>query len=231
MGLPVTVTTEVAQENAGRKRSVMTVETFGGPQEVEVVVAEPYAYVNLPDQGWLRVSGADNNLVQALQIGSTGFFDTFPANLVPWELYKVRPLGREVVDGVEAEHFRVEVDFREIMRRASEATRRQLVQNLAPPSLVRGTTDPEGLASEVEVTRVEVWIDGQGYHRRMVMEVVIGDVMDVEMTVRAYDLNQEIRIEPPTDFVELPAGTGDGPASECPPSPPGISVLPQPETC
>lgn len=197
VGLPVTVTTEVTQENAGRKRSVMTVETFGGRQEVEVVVAEPYAYVNLPDQGWLRVSGGDNNLVQALQIGSTGFFDIFPTNLVPWELYTVRSLGREVVDGVETEHFSVDVDFREVMRRIDEGARQQLLQNLAPRSLVRRTTDLEGLAREVEVTRIEVWIDGRGYHRRMVMEVVIGDVMDVETTVRAYDLNREIRVDSP----------------------------------
>ena len=65
----------------------------------------------------------------------------------------------------------------------------------------------------------------------MVMEVVIGDLMDVEMTVRAYDLNKEVRVEPPSDFVELPAGTGPGVAPECPPSPPGISLLPQPPSC
>ena len=100
VGLPVTVTTEVTQENAGRKRSVMTVETFGGRQEVEVVVAEPYAYVNLPDQGWLRVSGGDNNLVQALQIGSTGFFDIFPTNLVFSQSRSVRIEATHLGSGV-----------------------------------------------------------------------------------------------------------------------------------
>ena len=225
---PVTVTTEVAQDNGGRKRSLMTVETFGDRQEVEVVTVDPYAYVNLPDQGWLRMSGEDNKLVQALRIGSTGFFDTFPSNVVPWELYTVLPLGGEAVDGVETEHFSVEVDFQEVIRRSDERVRQQLVQNLAPPSLVRRTTDLEGLAAEIEVRRVEVWIDSMGYHRRMVMEVVIGDLMDVEITVRAYDLNQEIRIEPPTEFAELPVVTGPGPGGECPPSPPVIGLLPPP---
>ena len=231
VGQPVTVTTEVAQEKVGLRRSVMTVETFGGRQEVEVIMAEPYAYLNLPDQGWLRVSGEDNRLAQALQIGTTGFFDTFPAGLVPWELYTVRSLGREEVDGVETEHFSIEVDFREVLRRAGEGVWQRIVQKLAPPGLSRRTTDLEGLASEMEVRRVEVWIDGQGYHRRMVMEVVIGDVMDVEMTVRGYDLNQQVRVEPPADFVEFSTVAGPGTGGECPPSPPGISLLPQPAPC
>lgn len=227
---PLTVTTEVAQQNVGRKRSLVTVETFGGRQEVEVVTAEPYTYVNLPDRGWLRVSGEDNRLAQALQIGSTGFFDTFPSNVVPWGLYTVLPLGGETVDGVETEHFSVEVDLREAIGRSDKEVRQQLVQNLAPPSLVRRTTDLESLAAEIEVRRLEVWIDSLGYHRRMVMDVVIGDLMDVEITVRAYDLNQEIRIEPPADFTELPVVTGPGPGGECPPSPPGIGLLP-PSSC
>ena len=59
----------------------------------------------------------------------------------------------------------------------------------------------------MEVTRIEVWIDGRGYHRRMVMEVVIGDVMDVETTVRAYDLNREIRVDSPKVVPNPPKDT------------------------
>ena len=134
----------------------MTVETFGGRQKVEVVIAEPYAYLNLPDQGWLRLGGERRELALALQIGSTGFFDTFPANVVPWELYTVRSLGREVVEGVETDHLSVQLDIGEVIRRSDAGVRQRLVRNLAPPGLAGRTRDPEELAGEMEVRGVEV---------------------------------------------------------------------------
>ncbi|MCI0787841.1 MAG: hypothetical protein J4O09_16160, partial [Chloroflexi bacterium] len=53
---------------------------------------------------------------------------------------------------------------------------------------------------ELELKRLEVWIDGEGYNRRTVMEMALGEDSTMAMDIRMSDFNQEITIDLPQKY-------------------------------
>ncbi len=51
--------------------------------------------------------------------------------------------------------------------------------------------------------RLEVWIDGEGYNRRTVIEMALGNESTMAMDIRMSDFNQEITIELPQNYQEF----------------------------
>ena len=47
---------------------------------------------------------------------------------------------------------------------------------------------------------MEVWIDGEGYNRRTVMEMALGEDSTMAMDIRMSDFNQEITIDLPQNY-------------------------------
>ncbi len=64
--------------------------------------------------------------------------------------------------------------------------------------------DMGDIFEETELKGMELWIDDRGFQRRLAMEMFMGDFGTVTMDMRMFDFNQDIRIEPPKDFTELP---------------------------
>ena len=56
---------------------------------------------------------------------------------------------------------------------------------------------------ELELKRLEVWIDGEGYNRRTVIEMALGNENTMAMDIRMSDFNQEITIELPQNVQEF----------------------------
>ena len=56
--------------------------------------------------------------------------------------------------------------------------------------------------AELELKRLEVWIDGDGYNRRTVIEMALGNESTMAMDIRMSDFNQEITIELPQNYQE-----------------------------
>ena len=148
----------------GRVRSVLEVEEAGNKQSVEMIIAAPYVYVNVPDAGWTQMSlrALAESGGQSLDVLSdpTAFYSSlFPAQGVPWELYTVESLGLEQLDSVQAEHLSIEFDFQEIWGHLDEEQKRQLLQVSPGPDV-----SFEYLIGAIQVDGVEVWIDARGTH-------------------------------------------------------------------
>ena len=222
-GVNVRIAMNMEQARDGRLRSLMVINSPEGKQEFETIMSEPDVYAREPQHGWVRINIEEQpDLGQAFQTANLGFFDIFPAEEVPWDLYTVDSLGREHVDGVWTEHLSVQADFQELWNLFGEEGKRNLTQVLAGPAGGRG--DPDQLLDEVKVKGIDIWIDDQGYARRMIMEMELGELGTIKIDMRAFDFNEDIRVELPQDFEEFPAFLA-APAP-CAPRPDLVSYTP-----
>ena len=156
--LVMTVDMEKGQD--GRVRTVTEIDVSGDKQSIEMIIADPYAFVKVPDQGWTQISAESiaESTGQSLEAvtNPTAFYSSlFPAQEVPWELYVVESLGREMVDGVETEHLSIQFDFREVWQHLDQQQKLQFLP---------ASPDPE-IAIEELVEAMEVR-GGRGLDRR-----------------------------------------------------------------
>ena len=129
----------------------------------------------------------------------TGFYNNlFPGEDVPWQLYEIESLGTEVVDGVETEHLGIQMDFAEILDRMDKETKEQISQTMA-----LGGLSGVGALKQVDVTKLEVWIDDSGYNRRTIMEMTLGADAAMALDMRMFDFDQTISIELPENVSEF----------------------------
>ena len=199
---PVLMASDMEACRNGRVRTVISIDAFGDKESFETIVAEPYVYVELPDEGWTQVSAATiaASIGQSLEAVSdpTAFYSSlFPIQDVPWELYAVESLGREEVDGVQTEHLSIQFDFQKIWQHLDEEQRQQFLQ--ASPGSDEAI---EYVVETTEVERVEVWIDDKGYTRRAIVEELAGG-MSIKLDMRMFDINRDITIKLPEDFQSL----------------------------
>ena len=222
-GKKVLITMDMERARDGQMRLLAAIDSPEGKQEIETIMSDLDVYIREPEQRWVRMSTEQNQeLGQAFQTANLGFFDIFPAGEVPWDLYTVETLGREDVDGVPTEHLSVQADFQELWNRIGEERRRNLTQALAGPAGGFGHSNEP--FDQVEVKRVDIWIDDQGYARRTLMEMELGE-LGIKMDIRAFDFNQDILVELPQDFEEFPSAFLEAPA-RCPPTPDLVSHTP-----
>ena len=92
----------------GRMRNVMGIDTPDGKQSIEMIVAGPYVYLKDPDAGWTQVSAeaiarSAGQSLDAVSDPTAFYSNLFPAQDVPWDLYAVKSLGREELDGIQTE--------------------------------------------------------------------------------------------------------------------------------
>jgi hypothetical protein len=127
---------------------------------------------------------------------------------VPWELYQPESLGREGLDGITTERIRLQVDLQKVWERLDERQKQQFVQRVAPGRGTGSPKDLEGMLQQMRMDRIEVWIDGQGFTRRITMEMSLGGTPSIRMDLRMFDLNQDIIVELPKEYQELPAIPG-----------------------
>ena len=57
---------------------------------------------------------------------------------------------------------------------------------------------------QIEIKRLDFWVDGQGYNRKVAVEMLMGDTMSITMDMRMFDFNEEVVIDVPIDYSELP---------------------------
>ena len=159
-------------------------------------------YTKVPEIGWVKMD-METLAQSAGQLTTTdpsGLFNNFlPTEDIPLELYTVRSLGRDEVDGVETERLSLEVDFKEIWLHLSEEQRAQMRRELAAPA--EGIDD---LIEQIKLTNVELWIDDAGYNRRNKMRIVMGGLMTIDLDMHMFDFNSDISINPPESFQVLP---------------------------
>ena len=213
----VVMTVDMEKGRDGRILTVTGIDVSGDKQSIEVIIADPYAFVKVPDQGWTQISAqaiaaSTGQSLEAVTNPTAFFSSLFPAQEEPWELYAVESLGREVVDGVKTEHLSIQLDFREVWQHLDQQQKLQFLPASPDPEV-----DIEQLMETMEVRGVEVWIDDKGYSRRAVMEISFGGEalrslgvgeMSMKMDMRTFDIDKKITIGFPEGYEELETQTG-----------------------
>ena len=182
---------------------VMSMTAAGASMNIETIMSEEGFFTKMPGVGWVSLgSGALPGITGQTMPGlddPMGFYNNlFPSEDIPWELYNVEFLGSEETDGVATEHLSIGMDFNQIWERLGKDTRSQFSEVFA-----LGGLGSQPALAELELKRLEVWIDGEGYNRRTVMEMALGNETTMAMDIRMSDFNQEITIELPQSYQEF----------------------------
>ena len=187
----------------------MAIDSTDGRVRVEQVLTQQHAYTSIPseDIGWIRIDlealAESQGLPSQFLTDPTAFSSSiFPADDIPWELYSIESTGREQIAGVETEHLRITVDYQELWAALNPKQQQQLGLLFDPAAL---GLEPEDLPEQIEYKRLEMWIDGAGYMRRMAMIFTVGDAVSLSMDMTMFDIGESIDVEEPDDYVELPA--------------------------
>ena len=202
-GKEVSLSMEMAQDAEGRIQSTVRLDLSLGEQTIEQIIAEPYIYIRLPGMGWVRTdlkavaneSGVSAELLADPKAFTSSFF---PAGDIPWQLYTVESIGRESIDGVRTERLKLMVDFQQLWRHLGEETKQQFAQ-----SIIGAGLKVEELARQIELKRMELWIDDEGYNRRTAVEMALGEGTSTNIDTRTFDINADISIELPQKFTNL----------------------------
>ena len=175
-----------------------------GGQTIEQVIAQPHVYTKALDQDWFRIDLED--LAERFGRSQPLFADPaefansfFPGDNIPWELYTVNSKGLEKIDGVQTEQLSIQLDFQELWDRLDSSTKGQFSQFLSAGDL--GIPD---ILEEIELKKLEFWTDGQGYNRRLFIDILVGDLMSITLDMRLFDFNQDISIKLPEDYSDVP---------------------------
>ena len=200
----------------GRMRNVMDIDTPDGKQSIEMIVAGPYVYLKDPDAGWTQVSAeaiarSAGQSLDAVSDPTAFYSNVFPAQDVPWDLYAVKSLGREELDGIQTEHLNIQAEFQEIWQHLDDDQKRQFLQAIPDPEVAM-----EEVIEGIRVKGVEVWIDDRGYSRRTIMEIIfsgegitsLDGEMSMKMDMRIFDINEEITIKLPEGYEDFETATG-----------------------
>ena len=107
-------------------------------------------------------------------------------------------LGYEEIDGVGTERLSIGMDFKQIWERLGKDTKSQFSETFS-----LGGLGSRPAMADLELKRFEVWIDGEGYNRRTVMDMALGDETTMAMEILMSDFNQDINIELPQNYQEF----------------------------
>ncbi|MCH8281039.1 MAG: hypothetical protein IIC96_10210 [Chloroflexi bacterium] len=200
LGQQTPLTLEMQKSRDGRVRMVMSMTAAGASMNIETIMSEEGFFTKMPGVGWVSLgSGALPGITGQSMPGlddPMGFYNNlFPSEDIPWELYNVEFLGSEETDGVATEHLSIGMDFNQIWERLGKDTRSQFSEVFA-----LGGLGSQPALAELELKRLEVWIDGEGYNRRTVMEMALGEDSTMAMDIRMSDFNQEITIDLPQKY-------------------------------
>ena len=203
LGQQIPLTMEMEKSRDGRVRMVMSVTAAGASMIIETIMSEEGFFTKMPGVGWVSMSsGALAGITGQSMAGlddPLGFFNNlFPSEDIPWELYNVELLGSEETDGVVTERLSIGMDFNQIWKRLGKDTKSQFSKVFS-----LGGLGSQPVLEDLELKRLEVWIDGEGYNRRTVMEMALGDETTMAMEIRMSDFNQEITIELPQNSQEF----------------------------
>ena len=139
IGQSLNVSTSVSRNVEGAMRILTTVEFPQGAQSTELIYdrTNAHAYVNVPGGDWRRTSPEALVEIAGLDIREyqVNFFaELIPPEDPPWDVYTVRYLGREEVEGAETHHLGMTVDLQDLLSRLSQSQ----------GDLILGTAGPLG---------------------------------------------------------------------------------------
>ena len=183
--------------------------TGGQAQTIEAIFVPPYVYARAPGAVWLRLNseilaatGGDFAELLDDPLGFRGaLYPSGPEGVNP-DIYRIVGVSRDVTDGFETDHLQIEIDFQTLLGTLSEA---QLEEKfgvfLGDVNLFPNAMD---ILSQIRSPTLEVWIDDDGYTRKVFLEMKAGDVYSTLVRLLIFDVNEVIAINPPQEFEVIP---------------------------
>ncbi|MFQ5872938.1 MAG: hypothetical protein ACE5JL_03950 [Dehalococcoidia bacterium] len=200
LALSIGVEFDMEMDQDRRMRMATVADTPVGRISAEVIISGLDMYVKPPDEGWVRLAGALEELTeQSLYLFPDFQRSFFDIQEIPWELYSVTFLGREQVNEIDTSRLQVQVDFAKLWERQPDEMR-QFLESVSSENVQVEFLDE--LIQQTELKTLDFWIDDQGYARRAFIEINIGDTMFIEMDQRMFDINESFVIELPQDYSE-----------------------------
>ncbi len=188
----------------GRIHLSMDMEALASGMRMEMIVAEEQMFTSLPGIGWVRMDATA--MSGLLGQGAPGmddpmglFNNLFPRGDLPPDVYSVKSLGTEEVDGVTTEHLLILMDFPRIWREMEKQTKGQFSQMMG----LTGQADLVG-TEPLGVNEIEVWIDDEGYNRRTLMWIALNEESSMGFDMRMFGFNDDIRVDIPADYSDIP---------------------------
>lgn len=211
--LSVSMTMDGKWAQPGGMQADMIMTMPGFEMDMSMVVSDSGLFIEIPEAGWVRF---DPEEVEELGTSLESVTDPmafqssiFPEREIPWHLYQAQSLGREVLDGEEMEHLKVQLDFPGLWEQLSAEEREAFFLAQGGADLTRAEWERAMEGATIE--NLEMWVDDQGFQRRVLMKMVMDDVsleenlgtMVMSLDMSMFDYNQPVTIEPPPDFVEF----------------------------
>lgn len=170
----------------------MTVKAGGQEIPVDTVVAGDVFYMRSPafartigrDKQWIKLDLAKLAKQRGVDLGGLLNASPTPNNALAYlaGTDQVQKVGGEKVGGQDATHYRVRVDVQKAVQEAQGTSRSAL----------------EGVrASGVEKLPMDVWVDPNGYIRKVSYREHAGRRQAAKVTMQLHDFGRRVSIEPP----------------------------------
>ena len=126
VGQALNISTSVSRNVEGAMRILTTVQFPQGAQSTELFYdrTNDHAYVKVPGDDWRRTTPealAELSGLDLKQYQVNFFAELIPPEDPPWDIYTVRYLGREEVEGAQTHHLGVTIDLQDLLSRLSES--------------------------------------------------------------------------------------------------------------
>lgn len=195
MGEEVLLSVDIEMAQDGRVRMNSSMGTPDGEMSFAFILAEPDLYMKMPGDDWALIPGgaADGILDQSFSSVDADLLGTlFSTDETPWDSFSVISLGREHVDNVETEHLWVQMDLPQLWEEQPHEMRKFFESVLADE-----LEDFEEFIENLLQMDLEIWIDDEGYTRRTLIGMSMGDMMSALVDQRMFDFNEHFVIELP----------------------------------
>lgn len=199
IGQAMKVSTSVSRNLEGMLRLATTMQgPEGSEQRTELILDQAYVYVRLPSGQWRRTTteAMANSTGLDLKRYEINFFgDLIPSKDPPWNLYKIKYLGREETAGVDTHHLGVTVNLQNLMTRMGPVEVEQL---LASAGL---TGAPSDVLDEARIAGVEIWVDDEGVPSKLKAEFLGGGKF-TSLQIETSDVGKNVAIALPVQYEE-----------------------------
>lgn len=187
----------------GPSSIILTSDPPGAAHREEIILQDGHFYLKDENEKWVEhqlVDRQDSGTYSSRAVELASRLDFF-GNLLPnsevlWQIYDVKSLGTESLEGLQVQHLQVLTDFQEMSRQVEESRRDQFIG-----SKILGTA-PEELFQQTETSKMELWIDERGYVRQMSIMMVLTGGRSLKLRMRGYDFDKNITVRVPTDKEE-----------------------------
>ena len=200
VGQALNISTSVSRNVEGAMRILTTVQFPQGAQSTELFYdrTNDHAYVKVPGDDWRRTTPealAELSGLDLKQYQVNFFAELIPPEDPPWDIYTVRYLGREEVEGAQTHHLGVTIDLQDLLSRLSESQGGLLLGSAG----LSGA--PLDVLEEARIGGVEVWIDDDGVPRRLEAQF-LGGGQFATVKIDTSNVDGEVAIVLPTQFEE-----------------------------